>query len=106
MSDGGGHRGNGNGHEDALPYHLIGASAEEVHRDARDVISHIDALGARLDQHADTLLNMGGDMAAVRREMTIVRADVHRCVDSVSAQQLLLEGIERKLAAILTAVKK
>lgn len=104
--DGGRHNGNGSDY----PYDLIGSSAAEVAAETHEVLRRLSGIeerfGSRLDQHAETLLNMGGDVAAIRREMTILRADMHRCVDSVTSQQLALEGIERKLAAILSVVKR
>lgn len=89
MSDG---DANGNGHR-FPPVDPVGASLEETVRDAVDVVQ-------RLDSHGEALLEMAADIASMRREATTVRADVHRCVDSVTAQALLLAGIERKLAAI------
>lgn len=87
---------NGNGHR--LPFDAAGASIEEAARDAVDVLR-------RLDNHGEALVAMAGDVAAVRREQTTIRADVHRCVDSVTAQALLLDGMAKKLG-ILEAIEK
>lgn len=94
MSDGG-HSGNGHRFPPVDP---VGASLDEAVRDYSDVVT-------RLDAHGEALLGMAADVAAMRREATLVRADVHRCVDSVTAQALLLDGIERKLGVIAELLK-
>lgn len=97
IDDGGRH--NGNGGDDHLPYHLIGASAAEVHRQAVDVINRIDNLeenfGARLDVQAELTQTLADDVAAIRRELTTIRADHGRVADAVTALKPLAEYLRK-----------